>query len=725
MTTPAEILRRVYGVASLPRVAGTPDADPEATYEDLETRLGDKAVRKKMVKALDEPSRGLLAFMDQIGRRLRGERLKKRWFLHGYNDFEAAVMPLVDAGIVVVGNLSAREPVSLETALEQGILQQWLQVTPGFEKLAGDPPPAKDVVQQVADETTVELERRTLVVEFNVLNVVRYVENNPIRLNRDGSPHRSDLKGLAPLLIDLPGASGRADAAPDPLTVNGWDVIVFLLSIAQSLGLIERRDDLIRVPPRADDYFRKPLVERLPILSRALEHQRAWSELDAASWFEEGEPPMTGQGDGGFLEEGGHGAPLAGPRSSVFAAIRRLNPQDWFDVDDTVNTITGLEKQYLLDALPIPTGDEQSAYTFVRGVITMTLPHVGAMTIGRASDDSQRARLTPIGRAMLGMGEAPAEPDGKGAILVEPNFEITSFLDMASLHLLYDLSRFAELVQTSERVVRYHLQGESAQWGYARGYSADGIIAVLDRFSAQPIPPAVSFALQDWERLHRRVTVFVHGDIVGAAESSDPEIVQSGVEFVVDGSDEFERIDAIHTYVGTGHLEALTHALTAHKPRIIDYDGPIEPSLYWIDDERLRAPLGATDFRLIARLRKVCEHEDEETYRILPKRVLSVWGKKDGFETLRQVLRIGVVGGLTAEREISLKRLLGEPMSSKVETLTVLTVPTADDGDRVAGIRDIDKRVQRRLGPCAFQVAEGALDDLVDLLESLGIDVSR
>lgn len=725
MTIAAETLRRVYGLGSMPRVAQLPDVDPEAAYADLETRLTDKATRKKMVKALEEPSRGLLAFMDHIGRRLRGERLKKRWFLHGYDDFDAAIVPLVESGMVVVGNLSAREPVSLETALEQGILQQWLQVTPSFEKLAGDPPPQRDVVQQVADETQVETERRTLVVEFNILNVVRYVEHHAIRLNRDGSPHRSDLKGLAPLLIDLPGTNGRADAAPDPLTVHGWDVIVFLMSLAQSLGLIERRDDTIRARAKANDYFRKPLVERLPILSRALEHQRAWSELDAATWFEEGEPPMTGQGDGGFLEEGGHGATLAGPRSSVFAAIRRLNPQDWFDVDDTVNTITGLERQYLLDALPIPTGDEQSAYTFVRAVITMALPHVGAMTIGRSSDNSLRARLTPIGRAMLGMAEAPPEPDGKGAVLVEPNFEITAFLDMASLHLLYDVSRFAELVQTSERVVRYHLAGESAQWGYARGYTAGGIIRVLETYSPQPVPPAVSFALQDWERLHRRVTVYVHGDIVGATEFSDPEIVQSGVEFVVDGSDESERIDAIHTYVGTGHLEALKHALTAHKPRVIDYDGPIEPSLHWIDDERIRAPLGATDFRLIARLRRVCEQEDEETFRILPNRVLSEWGKANGFDTLRGILRQGVVGGLTAEREIALKRLLGAPMQGVVATLTVLTMPSADDGDRVNGIQGIDKLVARRLGPTAFEVADGALPKLIALLESLGIHVER
>ena len=723
MSTTAETLRRVYGVASMPRIEGTPNADPEAAYEALEAKFADKSARKRLVGEVEEPSRGLLAFMGQIGRRLRGERLKKRWFLHGYDDFEPAIMPLVEAGIVLVGNLSAREPVSLETALEQGILQQWLQVTPGFEGFAGDPPPAREVVQQVADETHVELERRTLVVEFNLLNVVRYVEQNPIRLNRDGSPHRSDLKGLAPLLIDRPGTSGRAEAAPDPLNVFGWDVIAFLLSIGDALQMIERRDECLHATKTPPPYFQLPLEERVPQLARAMEHQRSWSELDAAAWFESGEPPMTGQGDGGFLDEGGHGASLAGPRSSVYAAVRRLQPNDWFDIEDTVQTITNLEHQYLRSALPIPAGDEQSSFVFVRSVITNGLPHVGAMVIGRSTDGKQRARLTEIGRAMLGMGDCPTEADGKGAILVEPNFEITVFLDMAPLGLLHDLSRFADIVQTSERVVRYHLHGESAQRGYARGYTADSISEVLSTFSSQPIPPAVSFALQDWERLHRRVTVFAHGDIVGATETGDPEIIQSGVEFVVEGSPELERIDAIHTYVGTGSVEELTHALTAHTVRVIDYDGPIEPSLLWVDAERLRAPTGATDFRLIARLQRVCEQEDDEVFRILPKKVRAVWGEQSGYDTLISLLREGLLGGLKAEREIALKRLLGTPVSGSIQPMHVLVVDDDADGERVAGIDELDGMVSRRLGPRAFEVREDSLDALVARLTELGIDV--
>jgi hypothetical protein len=58
------------------------------------------------------------------------------------------------------------------------------------------------VVEKVADPTESTLLRRTLTVELNLLSLTRFVERNAIRLNRDGSPHRTDLKALAPLVVE-------------------------------------------------------------------------------------------------------------------------------------------------------------------------------------------------------------------------------------------------------------------------------------------------------------------------------------------------------------------------------------------------------------------------------------------------------------------------------------------------------------------------------------------
>jgi hypothetical protein len=724
MSNPAEDLLKVYGAATVAKFAlhhGLPGQDP---FVELTEFFANRATRQKIVDSLPADVRGFLGFLDEIGRRLRGERLKKRWFLHGYEEFERLIEPLLEKGIVLAGNLGSREALSLETVYEQGLMQQWVQVTPGFEGLAGEPPAPREVVEKVADPTESTLLRRTLTVELNLLSLTRFVERNAIRLNRDGSPHRTDLKALAPLVVERTRMNERGEYVVDPLQIDGWDVVTFLLSTAVALGLIERRDDLLRTTPACNDYFIKPALDRWPLLQRAVEQQKTWSEFDAQLWFQAGEPPLTGQGHGGFLNEGGRAAGLAGPRGSIVAALRRLNLEDWFDVEETTRTIASLEQTYLRTVLPVAPMDDRVVEGFVHSVITQLLPHIGAIELGKsATSGVPRARITDVGRLMSGVPSPADEPSGKGAILVEPTFEITCFLDLASLALLYDLSRFAEVVKTSERVVRYRLTGESVQWGYAKGYTAESIFASLTRYSSQSVPPSVRFALQDWERLHRRVTVFLHGDIIAATGKADPEVVQSGVTFAIDNRDHVDRIDAVHTFVLAGNHDPIERALTAHKPRVIDYNGPIVPSLLWADGDRLRAPTGATDLRIISKLQALCVSEEDETYRIDPARVDAVFGAEEGYARLIDFLRGAMANGLTAERELHLKKSLGHPAQARVETMEVLMLGSAEDGDRVARIADLEPFIAARLGPNAFRVVPGTTSKLLTALKKHAVAV--
>lgn len=729
MSRPEEVLLRVYGRASLAEIAslwGVPTDDPA---EALGGVWGEKKDRKKIVEDLPDDQRGLLAFMDGIGRRLRGERLKKRWFLHGYDDFDERVMPLVDRGLVLVGNKDAREAVSLQTALEQGLMQQWLQVTPGFEGYAGKQPEARKVVDSVEDDTRPEKLRRLCVVEFNLLNAVRFIEVQRIRLNRDASPHRSDLKNMAIWLIDPESASETGSVTPDPLNVYGWDTHIVTLSLAESLGMIERRGDSLAVVPAGMAYFSKPIEERVFLLLRAIEQQRAWSELEAVSWFAYGQPPQTGQGHGAFLEQDDRGSVLAGPRGSVISALRRLRrlgPNDWFDVDETVRTIASLEKDYIESSLPVVAGisGEPVIEDFVNGVITRALFHVGAVELGRSSKGSVRARLTEVGRRIIDNEEPLVEVDGKGALVVEPSFEITCFIDMAPASLMCDLSRFAELIETSERVVRYRLSGESVQWGYARGYTADAIREILEGASNQPIPPSVLFALGDWERIHRRVTVYVQGDLVAAAGKSDPEVVQSGVLFAIPNESETEVVNDTFTFVNAGHPEELDRSLKAYRPATIDYDGEIYPSLEWLDDQRLRAPRGATDLRILSRVDRLTVREEEDVLRIDPKRIKQQVGLPGGVDVLFAALRKAIVGGLAAEREFAVKKLLDQPATSHVESMEVLVLQTAEDGDRVARVAGLKEFIVERLGERAFRVVPGKAELLLTQMEGLGVKVA-
>jgi hypothetical protein len=211
--------------------------------------------------------------------------------------------------------------------------------------------------------------------------------------------------------------------------------------------------------------------------------------------------------------------------------------------------------------------------------------------------------------------------------------------------------------------------------------------------------------------------------MVAASGRSEPEVIQSGVTFAVHDDEQIERIDAVHTFVAQGHSEALARALHAAKPTIIDYEGDVVPTLAWIDDERVRAPIGATDLRTLARLQQIAVQDGEATYRIAPDKVRSNFPDDTGFNEVMGALRDGLIEGLSPEREIALKSLLGEPAGSWVESMQVLLVSSDDDGDRISRIDSIAVFIEDRLGPRAFRVKKGTAKKLAEALRKLGIAV--
>lgn len=237
------------------------------------------------------------------------------------------------------------------------------------------------------------------------------------------------------------------------------------------------------------------------------------------------------------------------------------------------------------------------------------------------------------------------------------------------------------------------------------------------------MPESVLFSLQDWERLHRRVTVHVRGAVVAACGRTDPEVLQQGLSFSHSHLGEgFEAIDIYHSWVTHGHQEVTDRTLTAYKPRFIDYDGAVVPSLTWLDERRLRAALGETDLRLLAKLQRIAEAEDDETFRLEEKLIRGAWSSEP-FDHLVQFLRAGLIGGLSAERELALKQFLGERTGVRVEMMEVLVVTSQEDGNLLARIDAARPHIAQRIGPRTFQLVPGTHNSLLGILMEYGVRV--
>jgi hypothetical protein len=58
------------------------------------------------------------------------------------------------------------------------------------------------------------------------------------------------------------------------------------------------------------------------------------------------------------------------------------------------------------------------------------------------------------------------------------------------------------------------LDAASVQRAYGRGRHAQEVIDFLLAHSRAPLPPSVEFTLRDWERVHRKVTLYAHGALL-------------------------------------------------------------------------------------------------------------------------------------------------------------------------------------------------------------------
>jgi hypothetical protein len=118
-------------------------------------------------------------------------------------------------------------------------------------------------------------------------------------------------------------------------------------------------------------------------------------------------------------------------------------------------------------------------------------------------------------------------------------------------------------------------------------------------------------------------------------------------------------------------------------------------------------------------------HEDDDQYRLDIKKVNAVFGDDDGYASLIDFLRNSMASGFTPERELHLKKALGQPAKAKVETMEVLTLLSAEDGDRVARIADLQPFIVARLGPSAFRVVPGTIAKMVTVLTKLGVQTAK
>ena len=128
-------------------------------------------------------------------------------------------------------------------------------------------------------------------------------------------------------------------------------------------------------------------------------------------------------------------------------------------------------------------------------------------------------RLTTPGRWLLANESPPEIPLGGGQVIVQPDFTILAF-DPVSDVVLFHLEHFARRV-TAERAILLRLTQASVYAAQQAGWDAARIQSYLEELTHQPLPANIARTLAEWQKIHERIRIFPHVNLLHARQPSD------------------------------------------------------------------------------------------------------------------------------------------------------------------------------------------------------------
>lgn len=334
----------------------------------------------------------------------------------------------------------------------------------------------------------------------------------------------------------------------------------------------------------------------------------------------------------------------------------------------------------------------------------------------KTKDESWVVRLSPVGRWILGIGEAPAAPAGfSQTLLVQPNLEILAYRQGLSPQLLVRLTRLAAW-KSLGAACTLQLEPETVYRALEAGETFETMLQTLERHGQKTTPAAVVEALRTWANKRERLSVYPAAALLEFATPSDlQEALSRGIKAirltdrlaVVANEDE---IDYRHFRL------AGTRDYTAPPERCVDVDA---------DGVTLSVDVIKSDLLLETELQEFAEAvprpsaNGRRVYRLTPA-----------------TLAAGRSGGLDlAALETWFSRRCGEPLSPAARLLftaaataplhlerhLVLRVADTDVADGLCQWPTTRALIRSRLGPTALSVQDTDLPRLLAELQQLGI----
>jgi hypothetical protein len=337
----------------------------------------------------------------------------------------------------------------------------------------------------------------------------------------------------------------------------------------------------------------------------------------------------------------------------------------------------------------------------------------------RRDEDGWLVRLSPAGRWLLGLGDAPLLDSGyQQTLMVQPNLEIVAYRQGLSPSLIGKLTRFAAWTNLGAACT-LQLEPATVYRALESGLTFETIRLTLEQHGVRALPPAVLESLKTWANKRDRITVYPSAVLMEFTTADDLN------EALARGLPGVRIADTLAIVVNEEAIDFKHFRLTGTR----DYGLPpercvsVEP-----DGVTLVVDLARSDLLLeteaphFAELLTRTSPNGRRHYRLTPASLAAARDNGWSLAMLEQwfVQRTG--RSLPAAARLLM--VGGEMDAPRLQRHLVLHVAAPELADGLMQWPETRPLIEARLGPTALAVAEKNVTMLRERLKAVGVRIA-